>query len=77
MNIIKQPDIIINTRNIKEYKPYGLVFGKNAYRFENNKLVRNVFYYERSWFCNENKMIHHSEKETLNCPYCSKIWYSE
>lgn len=27
--------------------------------------------YEQSYYCNENKIIHHSEKEYLNCKHCN------
>ena len=26
--------------------------------------------YEKSWYCNENKVIHKKEKEYLNCKHC-------
>lgn len=26
--------------------------------------------YEKRWYCNENKIIHNSEKEKNNCKYC-------
>ena len=26
--------------------------------------------YEKGWYCNYNKIIHHSEKEYNNCKYC-------
>ena len=26
--------------------------------------------YERSWFCNHNKITHHSPKELINCKHC-------
>lgn len=31
---------------------------------------KGQIYYERSWFCNENKIIHHSTKELMNCKHC-------
>ena len=53
-------------KNINDYQPsyggYGKDYGK-------------VFYYDRSWYCVENYSIHTSEKATLNCTSCSKIWY--
>lgn len=62
--------------NIEDWKPYGLVFGKNAYRLELiNGVpteVRNIFYYDRSWYCNETGNIHHSVKSVLNCVDCDK-----
>ena len=27
--------------------------------------------YDKNWFCNENKIIHNSEKEKNNCKFCS------
>lgn len=27
--------------------------------------------YEESYYCNENKIIHHNEKEYLNCKHCN------
>ena len=68
---MKMPRPETGKRKIKDYRPFGRVYGKNAFDKNGN---RNIFYYERNWFCNENKIIHRSEKETLNCPYCSKIW---
>ena len=44
------------------FKGYGKDYGK-------------VFYYDRSWYCQENYSIHTSEKATLNCIHCSKRWY--
>jgi hypothetical protein len=58
--------------NIEDWKPFGLVYGKNAYDEKGN---RNIFYYDRSWFCKETGNIHHSEKAVLNCVYCSKKYY--
>ena len=67
-------------KNIEDFKPFGLVFGKNAFSVELNEnkeryLKRNIFYYDRSWFCQENYNIHSSEKQVLNCPHCSKKWF--
>ena len=56
---------------LKEYMPFGLVFGKNAYDNNGN---RNVFYYDRSWLCRETGNIHHNEKSVLNCVTCSEIY---
>lgn len=58
--------------NIEDYKPFGLVYGKNATDDYGN---RNIFYYERNWFCEELSIIHHSEKSVLNCKHCSKKYY--
>lgn len=57
--------------NIDKWKPYGLVYGSKAYT--NGK--RNKFYYKKSWFCEENSIIHSSEKSVLNCKYCSEKYY--
>jgi len=59
-------------KNIENYRPFGLVFGKDAYDEFGN---RNKFFYERSWMCQETGTIHHSEKAVLNCLYCCKIYY--
>jgi len=29
--------------------------------------------YEKQWFCNDNKIIHHNKKEFINCEHCKKI----
>lgn len=63
-------------KNIEDYKPFGLVFGSKSYVIdEEGNCIRNIFHYERSWFCKETGNIHHSEKSVLNCPYCSKKYY--
>lgn len=59
-------------RNIDEYRPYFLVFGKNAY---DKKGKRNIGFYDRSFYCQENYMIHTTEKQALNCSNCSKRWF--
>ena len=51
--------------NIKDWQPSFEGFGDN---------VGKIFKYERNWFCNTNKIIHHSEKAVLNCIHCSKIY---
>jgi hypothetical protein len=28
--------------------------------------------YEKKWYCNQNKVIHQSEKEKNNCKYCKE-----
>lgn len=58
--------------NIEEWKPYFLIFGKKAYDKYGN---RNIGFYDRTWYCQENYMIHTSEKQVLNCPHCSKKYY--
>jgi len=58
--------------NISDWTPYFLVFGENAY---DENLNRNIGFYERNWFCYTNKIIHHSEKDVLNCAHCSKKYY--
>jgi hypothetical protein len=32
-----------------------------------------VVYYEKSWYCNTNKIIHKTEKEYLKCKYCNVV----
>ncbi|MBE9489277.1 MAG: hypothetical protein IMY67_03195 [Bacteroidetes bacterium] len=58
--------------NIEDWKPYALVFGKNAYDKYGN---RNKVYYNRSWMCQETGNIHHSKKSVLNCVDCSNKYY--
>ena len=50
-----------NKENIEDWKPTFEGYGDN---------VGKIFNYERNWFCNDNKIIHHSEKEVLNCKHC-------
>ena len=38
-----------------------------GYYDENNTFIK----YEKSWYCNNNKIIHNSEKEYLNCKSCN------
>ena len=51
-----------NKENIEDWRPSFKKDGK-------------TFYYERSWFCQENLAVHNSEKAVLNCPHCSKKYY--
>lgn len=52
---------------------------KNHYRDWNPSFISyktnppTVVYYEKNWFCNHNKIIHHSEKEIANCIHCMNI----
>lgn len=48
-----------NKQTLTEYKPY-YILGKTG----------ETVYYERSWYCNENKIIHGSEREVINCRHC-------
>jgi len=33
--------------------------------------VFKKIFYEKSWFCNESKIIHTSKKQYINCIYCN------
>lgn len=46
-------------KTLEEYKPY---FGLSK--------IGEILYYERAWFCEENKIIHNSEKEVIKCVHC-------
>jgi hypothetical protein len=46
-------------QSLKEYNPY-YILGKTG----------ETIYYERRWYCAENKVIHGSEKEVMNCKFC-------
>jgi len=58
--------------NIEQWKPYCLGFGLKAYV---GMFHRSFDYYERNWFCQETGIIHHNEKQVLNCVHCSKKYY--
>ena len=30
-----------------------------------------VIYYEKSWFCNTNKIIHHNKNQLMSCKDCN------
>ena len=60
--------------NIENWKPFFLIFGKNAYSKE-FPFKRNIGFYNRSWFCKDTRQIHNSEKAVLACSYCSKKYY--
>jgi hypothetical protein len=45
-------------QTLKDYKPHFL------------DKWESPIYYERRWFCTENKVIHGSEKEVINCKHC-------
>lgn len=49
------------SKGLNEWNPHYIDWKKNK-----------IVYYEKSWFCNENKTIHKKEKEYLNCKYCNK-----
>jgi len=63
-----------NKENIDDWKPYFLKFGKDAYS-KKFPFARNVGFYDRNWYCQENHTIHTNEKQVLNCPSCSKKYY--
>lgn len=63
-------------KNINDWKPYFLIFGKNAFSKEYPE-KRNIEYYERSWYCFETSIIHNSEKSVLKCKYCSLNYYKK
>ena len=48
-----------NEQSLKDYKPY-YILGKTG----------ETVYYERRWYCTENKVINGSEKEVMNCKFC-------
>lgn len=52
-------------------------FQNISYNRKSNDYEIKLVFYDLSWFCNENKIIHRSEKEVLNCNYCKKRNYSE
>ncbi len=48
---------------------------KPGYYFANKKTWKLEWIdYKKSWFCNENKIIHHNKNQLLNCKICNKIW---
>ena len=57
-------------KNIKDYNPS---FEKYSHKLK--KMI--TIYYEKSWYCKAQQIIHNSEKQTLECKFCSKIYYSE
>ena len=34
------------------------------------KIGQEYIYYEKSWYCKENSVIHNNIKSVINCPYC-------
>lgn len=48
--------------NVDNWNPYFLKY---------DSIIPTVIYYERSWFCNENKTIHKSQKDYINCKECN------
>lgn len=49
---------------------------KEITEFWNSKILSNggskPIEYEKTWYCIENKILHHNLKSTLNCKYCNK-----
>lgn len=42
-----------------------------SYEKYNSKLRGfEIIYYDKAWYCQENKIIHGNEKEKDNCKYC-------
>ena len=35
-----------------------------------NYKTGEIIFYEKKWYCNENKIIHQNEKEFKNCKHC-------
>lgn len=48
-----------------DYKPYFLKYNVKGYG-----LFPKVIYYETSFFCNEQKIIHKNLKQVFSCKYC-------
>lgn len=55
----------MSKENIKDWNPSFEKYNRKT------KKIDKVFYI-KSWFCNENKIIHNSEKEVMNCKTCKK-----
>ena len=47
-----------------DWKPGYYKYNRKTMRVEWNN-------YEKSWFCNVNKIIHHNKKQLLNCKECN------
>lgn len=69
----------MSKENIEDWKPFAYVFGDEAYEEDEwgctDFSKRNIKYYEKSWYCKENMIIHSNEKQVLNCKHCSKKYY--
>lgn len=50
---------------MKEWNP-------GYWRIKKGTLFEEFIPYEKKWYCNQNKIIHQSEKEKNNCKYCNK-----
>jgi hypothetical protein len=53
--------------NIKDWNPTFQKYNRKKQFFE-------TIPYAKSWFCNDKKIIHNSEKEVLNCKTCKEIY---
>jgi hypothetical protein len=54
--------------NINDWSPYYI-----SYKGLKPKKV----FYDKNWYCQENSIIHHSQKEVLNCNFCGENYYDD
>jgi len=49
-------------QNTDDWNPYFIKYSKGE---------EIIVFYEKSWFCNDLKIIHKSKKQYTDCPYCN------
>jgi hypothetical protein len=42
------------------------------WKSKKDSLIEEFIAYEKSWYCDDNKIIHKSLKEKQNCKYCKE-----
>ena len=60
--------------NINDWQPMYKLYGNKLM----DAIINNTpteLPYKRSWFCNDNKIIHTNKKQVMTCEYCSKKYY--
>lgn len=54
--------------NVYNWNPYFLKYdGKN----KGCSLLPSIYYYEKRWYCDTNKIIHQSANDYINCKDCN------
>jgi len=48
----------------EDWNPSYTKYNSKTHKFEH-------IFYDKAWYCNDNKIIHKSEKEKDNCKYCN------